>query len=99
MILVVLSTHAELASATAPGRSYWETGEFEYISVLKSKYVNVNLNFENFWKRLTCCLHCSVHQQEKGQLHDCECAFKYFAWPCCLDTDLSRAENIPKFFP
>ena len=27
MILVVLSTHAELASATARGRSYWETGE------------------------------------------------------------------------
>ena len=29
MILVVLSTHAELASATAGGRSYWETGELE----------------------------------------------------------------------
>ena len=29
MILVVLSTHAELASATARGRSYWETGELE----------------------------------------------------------------------
>ena len=29
MILVVLSTHAELASATARGRSYWETGEFK----------------------------------------------------------------------
>ena len=28
MILVVLSTHAELASATAQGRSYCETGEF-----------------------------------------------------------------------
>ena len=27
MILVVLSTHAELASATARGRSYWETGQ------------------------------------------------------------------------
>ena len=27
MILVVLSTHAELASATTRGRSYWETGE------------------------------------------------------------------------
>ena len=27
IILVVLSTHAELASATARGRSYWETGE------------------------------------------------------------------------
>ena len=27
MILVVLSTHAELASATARGRSCWETGE------------------------------------------------------------------------
>ena len=27
MILVVLSTHAELASATVRGRSYWETGE------------------------------------------------------------------------
>ena len=27
MILVVLSTHAELASATARGRSYWEMGE------------------------------------------------------------------------
>ena len=27
MILVVLSTHAELESATARGRSYWETGE------------------------------------------------------------------------
>ena len=27
MILVVLSTHAELASATARGRKYWETGE------------------------------------------------------------------------
>ena len=27
MILVVLSTHAELASTTAQGRSYWETGE------------------------------------------------------------------------
>ena len=29
MILVVLSTHAELASATARGRSYWETGELK----------------------------------------------------------------------
>ena len=27
MILVVLSTRAELAIATARGRSYWETGE------------------------------------------------------------------------
>ena len=27
MILVILSTHAELASATARGRSYRETGE------------------------------------------------------------------------
>ena len=29
MILVVLSTHAELASATARGRSYCETGKFK----------------------------------------------------------------------
>ena len=29
MILVVLSTHAELASATARGRSYWETGRLQ----------------------------------------------------------------------
>ena len=28
MIIVVLSTHAELASATTRGRSYWETGQF-----------------------------------------------------------------------
>ena len=27
MILVVLSTHAKLAIATARGRSYWETGK------------------------------------------------------------------------
>ena len=32
MILVVLSTHAELASATARGCSYCETGEFVHIS-------------------------------------------------------------------
>ena len=31
MILVVLSTHAELASATARGRSYWETGELAQV--------------------------------------------------------------------
>ena len=36
MILVVLSTHAELASATARGRSYWEMGELEVIFVSKS---------------------------------------------------------------
>ena len=29
MILVVLSTHAELASATAWGCPYWETGELK----------------------------------------------------------------------
>ena len=33
MILVVLSTHAELASATARGRSYWETGELTFFFV------------------------------------------------------------------
>ena len=32
MILVVLSTHAELASATARGHSYCETGEFKSYS-------------------------------------------------------------------
>ena len=31
MILVVLSTHAELASATARGRSYWETGQLFWL--------------------------------------------------------------------
>ena len=35
MILVILSTHAELASATARGRSYRETGEFEFVFVWK----------------------------------------------------------------
>ena len=30
MILVVLLTHAELVSAKARGRSYWETGELKY---------------------------------------------------------------------
>ena len=34
MILVVLSTHAELASATARGRLYWETGEFKWQMLL-----------------------------------------------------------------
>ena len=39
MILVVLSTHVELASATAQERSYWETGQLLYnqlnLSILK----------------------------------------------------------------
>ena len=36
MILVVLSTHAELASTTARGRSYWETGQLYYFIYMVS---------------------------------------------------------------
>ena len=35
MILVVLSAHADLASATARGRSYWETGQLLPLSPCK----------------------------------------------------------------
>ena len=39
MISVVLLTHAELASATAGGRSYWETGEL-WVNPIE-KHVNL----------------------------------------------------------
>ena len=42
MILVVLSTNAELASATARGRSYCETGLFQ----LRSK-IQTNLHLQD----------------------------------------------------
>ena len=51
MILVVLSTHAELASPTARGRSYWETGELKFSDVnfkfrLKQSYNQGVLMYE-----------------------------------------------------
>ena len=47
MILVVLLTHAILASATARGRSYWETGEFRGSTLSKSvKTVNASKFFD-----------------------------------------------------
>ena len=39
MILVVLSTHVELTSATARGRSYWETGQFNLSNSLYTKSI------------------------------------------------------------
>ena len=40
MILVFLSTHAELASATAQGRLYWETGQLPGIFLQKQMLSN-----------------------------------------------------------
>ena len=40
MILVALSTHVELASATTRGRSYWETGQL-IVDIIKN-YKNVS---------------------------------------------------------
>ena len=42
MILVVLSTHAELASATVRGRSYCETGELLVFMYTAYSYANDN---------------------------------------------------------
>ena len=45
MILVVLSTHAGLASATARGRSYWETGQF---SKVLGQFCKIQLKREDY---------------------------------------------------
>ena len=50
MILVVLSTHVELASATAPGRSYCETGEFHITeNDIKHCDLYIGLHQERCW--------------------------------------------------
>ena len=45
MVLVVLSTHAELASGTLRGRSYWETGELHFYRQKISKLHKKRDNF------------------------------------------------------
>ena len=41
--VMVLSTHAELVSATARGRSYWETGQLDYLfyQIRKQCYITI----------------------------------------------------------
>ena len=48
MILVVLSTHMELASATAQGRSYCETGELLLFDNLLNDISEQHLKFHMF---------------------------------------------------
>ena len=45
-LLVVLSTHTELASSTARGRSYWETGQLK----VKNMHVRMGISIFNRYK-------------------------------------------------
>ena len=65
MILVVLSTHAELASATARGRSYWETGELITLLLCHSGR-SQTVEFDSTWE--WCCSAMSPSWQCLGAL-------------------------------